>query len=53
MNRRQLQKLGIPPACASVAIDAVRSAAEDKLGMGLKGKRARQLVAAVAEQPEN
>jgi tRNA-splicing ligase RtcB len=51
MNRRQLQKIGIPPACAAAAIDALRTAASQGLGMGLKGKRARQLVAQVAASP--
>ena len=51
MNRRQLQKLGVPPDCTAAAIDALQSAASEELGMGLKGKRARQLVAAVVAQP--
>ncbi len=53
MNRRQLQKLGIPPTCAAEAIDALRTAAQQDLGFGLKGKRARQLVEAVAANPAN
>jgi len=52
MNRRQLQKLGVPPSCAAAAIDALRMAADDKLGMGLKGKRAKQHVVAVVENPQ-
>jgi tRNA-splicing ligase RtcB len=51
MNRRQLQKLGIPPTCAAAAIDALRTAAQQDLGMGLKGKRAKALVEAVAANP--
>ena len=53
MNRRQLQKLGIPPACTTAAIEALQTAATQKLGMGLKGKRARQLVAQVAAEPQS
>ncbi len=52
MNRRQLQKLGIPPHCAQIAVDAVRTAASEGLGMGLKGKRMRQLISQVAASPE-
>lgn len=52
MNRRQLQKLGIPPDCAAQAIGALQTAAAQELGMGLKGKRAKQLVVAVVENPK-
>ena len=52
MNRRQLQKLGVPPDCISLAIEAVQTAAADGLGMGQKGKRARQLVSQVVSDPE-
>jgi tRNA-splicing ligase RtcB len=51
MNRKQLQKLGVPPDCTKAAVQALSRAAEQGLGMGLKGKRARQLVAAVVENP--
>jgi tRNA-splicing ligase RtcB (3'-phosphate/5'-hydroxy nucleic acid ligase) len=51
MNRKQLQKIGVPPDCAKAAIQALSRAAGQGLGMGLKGKRARQLVAAVVENP--
>jgi tRNA-splicing ligase RtcB len=51
MNRKQLQKLGVPPDCAKVAIQALSRAAEQGTGMGLKGQRARQLVAAVVGDP--
>jgi tRNA-splicing ligase RtcB len=51
MNRKQLQKLGVPPDCTKAAIQALSRAAEQGLGMGLKGKRARQLVAAVIAEP--
>jgi tRNA-splicing ligase RtcB (3'-phosphate/5'-hydroxy nucleic acid ligase) len=53
MNRRQLQKLGVPPTCAKAAIDALGTAAGQGLGMGLKGNRAKQLVTQVVERPEN
>ncbi|MCA9229891.1 MAG: RtcB family protein [Planctomycetales bacterium] len=53
MNRRQLQKLGVPPDCVPTAIDALRIAASTDLGMGLKGKRARQTIADVVAAPEN
>jgi tRNA-splicing ligase RtcB len=51
MNRRQLQKLGIPPRFASTAIDALRNAASQDLGFGLKGKRAKDLVKEVVASP--
>ncbi len=51
MNRKQLQKLGVPPDCTLTAVKALSKAAEQGTGMGLKGKRARQLVAAVVENP--
>lgn len=51
MNRRQLQKLGIPPKCAAAAVDALRDAASRDLGFGLKGKRARDLVKSVVASP--
>ena len=51
MNRKQLQKLGVPPDCAKAAIQALSRAAEQGRGMGLKGQRARQLVAAVTGDP--
>src|SRR5687768_13369034 len=51
MNRKQLQKLGVPPDCALAAIQALSKAAEQGTGMGLKGKRARQLVAGVLDNP--
>ena len=51
MNRKQFQKLGVPPDCTKAAIQALcRKAAEQGTGMGLKGKRARQLVAAVLDE---
>ncbi|MBX3424383.1 MAG: RtcB family protein [Pirellulales bacterium] len=51
MNRRQLQKLGVPPQCAAAAIDALRAAACEGLGFGLKGKRAKELVQQVVAAP--
>ncbi len=52
MNRRQLQKIGVPPNCVAAAIESLQTAASQGLGMGLKGKRARQLVARVVAAPE-
>lgn len=51
MNRKQLQKLGVPPDCAKAAIQALSKAAEQGTGMGMKGNRARQLIAAVVADP--
>jgi tRNA-splicing ligase RtcB (3'-phosphate/5'-hydroxy nucleic acid ligase) len=53
MNKKQLQKLGVPPDCAKAAIVALGRAAEQGTGMGLKGQRARQLVAAVVGGPKS
>ena len=52
MNRRQLQKLGVPPDCVALAIEAVQAAAADGLEMGQKGKRARNQVKEVVSQPK-
>jgi tRNA-splicing ligase RtcB len=52
MNRRQLQKLGVPPECVAAAIDALQTAAVQQTGMGLKGKRAKQLIANVVAHPD-
>ena len=51
MNRKQLQKLGVPPDCAHAAIVALGRAAGEGTGMGLKGQRAKQLVADVVRNP--
>jgi tRNA-splicing ligase RtcB len=51
MNRRQLQKLGVPPRCAAAAIDALGTAAGQGLGFGMKGNRARDLVKQVVASP--
>src|SRR3972149_5851430 len=53
MNRKQLQKLGVPPDCAKAAILALGRAAGEGTGMGLKGQRARQLVADVVRNPRS
>ena len=53
MNRKQLQKLGVPPDCTLAAVQALSKAAEQGTGMGLKGKRARQLVSEVVGDPRN
>jgi tRNA-splicing ligase RtcB len=53
MNAKQLQKLGVPPDCTRAAMQALGRAADQGLGMGLKGKRARQLVAAVIHDPRS
>jgi tRNA-splicing ligase RtcB len=51
LNAKQLQKLGVPPDCTKAAMQALGRAADQGTGMGLKGKRARQLVAAVVADP--
>jgi len=51
MNRKQLQKLGVPPDCTKAAATALGRAADQGTGMGLKGQRARQLVASVVAEP--
>jgi tRNA-splicing ligase RtcB len=51
MNAKQLQKLGVPPDCVKAAIQALGRAAGQGTGMGFKGKRARQLVAAIVQDP--
>jgi tRNA-splicing ligase RtcB len=51
MNRRQLQKLGVPPRCTAAAISALGTAASQGLGFGMKGNRARDLVKQVVASP--
>lgn len=51
MNRKQLQKLGVPPDCVAMAIRALTKSAEQGTGFGLKGKRAKELVANVLGAP--
>jgi tRNA-splicing ligase RtcB len=52
MHRKQLQKLGIPPTCAKAAATALGKAAQQGAGMGLKGKRARQWITTVSQNPQ-
>jgi tRNA-splicing ligase RtcB (3'-phosphate/5'-hydroxy nucleic acid ligase) len=52
MNRKQLQKLGVPPSCVKAAIAALGRAADEGLGFGLKGQRAKALVAEVLANPQ-
>lgn len=51
MNRKQLEKLGVPPACVPTAIRCLSTAAEKGTGFGLKGKRAKEAIAAVLGEP--
>lgn len=51
MNRKQLQKLGVPPDCVAAAIRCVSRASEVGTGFGLKGKRAKEAILSVLEQP--
>ncbi len=50
MNRRQLEKLGVPERCLKAAIAAVQSAAAEG---GLRGKDVRANVQAVVERPND
>jgi tRNA-splicing ligase RtcB len=50
MNRRQLEKLGVPSYCLKEAIAAVQRAAADG---GLRGKDVRATVLSVVERPES
>lgn len=52
MNRRQLEKLGAPPHCVRAIQSALGAAADQGLGFGAKGARARQMVADVLARPE-
>ncbi len=51
MNRKQLEKLGVPPACVPSAIRCLSTAAEKGTGFGLKGKRAKEAIAVVLAEP--
>jgi tRNA-splicing ligase RtcB len=51
VNRKQLQKLGVPPACVPTAIRCVATAAEQGTGFGLKGNRAKEALGAVLAKP--
>ncbi|MEM9187050.1 MAG: RtcB family protein [Planctomycetota bacterium] len=52
MNRKQLQKIGVPPDCVALAVRTLSKSAEEGTGFGLKGKRAKELVARVLGEPE-
>ncbi|MEM6329461.1 MAG: RtcB family protein [Planctomycetota bacterium] len=51
MNRKQLQKLGVPPDYTMLAVRALSRAAQQGTGFGMKGNRAKQLVADVLGEP--
>ncbi|MEO1496884.1 MAG: RtcB family protein [Planctomycetota bacterium] len=51
MNRKQLQKLGVPPDCVTAAVRCLGRAAGQGTGFGVKGKRAKQYVLAVLADP--
>ncbi len=51
MNRKQLQKLGVPPRCVKIATQTLSRAAQKGTGFGLKGKQAKELIAGVLESP--
>ncbi|MEM6655822.1 MAG: RtcB family protein [Planctomycetota bacterium] len=53
MNRRQLEKLGVPHEAVPAAIRALTAAAGQGAGPGLKGKRAKELVARVVQRPDD
>ena len=52
MNRKQLQKLGVPPDCVASATRALSLAAEQGTGFGLKGKRAKENINSVLGDPK-
>ncbi len=52
MNRKQLQKLGLPPHCVKAAQHALGQAANVGRGFGLKGKQAHALMSQVIADPE-
>jgi tRNA-splicing ligase RtcB len=52
MNRKQLQKLGVPPRSVKVAVQTLSRAAQAGKGFGLKGKRAKELICSVLESPQ-
>ncbi len=52
MNRKQLQKLGVPPDCVKLAVQALTRTAQIDKGFGLKGNRAKQLVSGVLGSPQ-
>lgn len=51
MNRKQLQKLGVPPRCVKSVQQALSRAAQEDKGFGLKGRQARTLVESVLASP--
>ncbi len=51
MNRKQLQKIGVPPRCVKMATQTLSRAAQEGTGFGLKGKQAKELIAGVLESP--
>ena len=51
MNRKQLQKIGVPPRCVKVATQSLSRAAQEGTGFGLKGRQAKELIAAVLDSP--
>ena len=51
MNRKQLQKLGVPPDCVKPAIQALGRAAQVGTGFGMKGQQAKKHVADVLADP--
>ncbi|MEN1681726.1 MAG: RtcB family protein [Planctomycetota bacterium] len=52
MNRKQLQKLGVPPDNVAACVRALSRAAQQGTGFGMKGKRAKELVAQVLGEPK-
>jgi tRNA-splicing ligase RtcB len=53
MNRKQLEKLGVPPSCAKAAIFAMQTTADAKGGRGLRGKDARRIILDVVKRPHD
>jgi len=53
MNRKQLQKLGMPPRCVKTAVQSLSRAAQQGTGFGLKGKQAKELIKAVLLHPKD
>ncbi|MDP6721109.1 MAG: RtcB family protein [Pirellulaceae bacterium] len=49
MNRRQLQKLGVPDDCVKSAVTAIQAAIE----AGAKGKQAKQTIVSVLDRPND
>ena len=51
MNRKQLEKLGVPPDSVKAAIQAISKAAEENRGTGLRGKQSRDVISAILANP--